>query len=438
MEKIIIDSLGMPTHMTPIKNRRQCVGDNTWVRHVVEVRDGSTPDEEFLFLKAGPREKIFFNPSECRAAIVTCGGLAPGLNTVIRSIVVELHYHYGVSEIWGVPKGYAGLNPASGLKPMVLTPDLVDDIHTEGGTILGSSRGWQDSGVMLDYMADQGINQLYTIGGDGTQRAATEMAHMARERGLNIAIIGVPKTIDNDVYYCDRTFGYLTAIDAARDVLEIAHVEAKGVDRGIGLVKLMGRDAGFIACGATVSSQKVNFTLIPELPFLLEGPDGFLAELERRMDRRDHALIVVAEGAGQEHFADQNLGEDASGNRRYGDIGYLLRDRIKAYFNEIGKPVEVKYINPSYIVRGIPANSEDGVLCDQLARNAVHAAMAGKTSCMVSFMNNRMVYVPLSMATGRKKRVDLTGPIWQAVLASTGQPQEFGLRMKSALGRADP
>ena len=423
MEKVQIQTLGPATHQTPIKNRRQCVSDEAWVRHVVELRDGEPSEEEALFPKAGPREKLFFEPATCRAAIVTCGGLAPGLNTVIRSLVVELYYHYGVSEIWGIPKGYAGLNPASRLEPIKLTPDLVDDIHTEGGTILGSSRGRQDNDVMLDYMQEQGINQLYTIGGDGTQRAATEMAERVQERGLNIAIIGIPKTIDNDVYYCDRTFGYLTAIDAARDVLEVAHVEAKGVDRGIGLVKLMGRDAGFIACGATVSSQKVNYTLIPEIPLVLDGANGFLAELEQRMDRRDHALIVVAEGAGQEHFNEQNTAKDASGNRRYGDIGHHLRDRIQSHFEGIDKPVEVKYINPSYIVRGIPANSEDGILCDQLARNAVHAAMAGKTSCMVSLMNNRMVYVPLSMATGRKKQVDLLGPIWQAVLASTGQGQ---------------
>lgn len=278
---------------------------------------------------------------------------------------------------------------------------------------------------MLDYMGRLGITQLYCIGGDGTLRAATEMADAIRQRGLDIAIIGIPKTIDNDVYYCDRTFGFDTAVDAAREVLEVAHVEAKGAERGIGLVKVMGRDAGFIACGATIASQKVNYTLIPEQSFELDGPKGFLTELERRMAARDHALIVVAEGAGQELFNETVDGKDASGNRRYGDIGYLLRDRIKDYFEERKSPVEIKYINPSYILRGIPANSEDGILCDQLARDAVHAGLAGKTSCMVSMINNRMVYVPLSMATGRKKYVDPCGPLWQSVLASTGQPSCF-------------
>jgi 6-phosphofructokinase 1 len=426
MQKITVDTLGPAARPTTLKNRAFYVQSNQWVRHCVDVIDDAVSPDEMLFEKAGPREKIFFDPAQSRAAIVTCGGLAPGLNNVIRSLVMELHYHYGVPSIWGIPKGFKGLNPAAGLAPLELTPDLVDDIHTEGGTILGSSRGRQDTNVMLDYMVEHGINQLYCIGGDGTMRAATEIARLVLERKLHIAIVGIPKTIDNDVFYCDRTFGFLSAVDEAQDVLEIAHVEAKGAERGIGLVKLMGRDAGFIACGATISSQKVNFTLIPELPFQLAGPNGFLAALERRMDERDHALIAIAEGAGQELFADKDLGEDASGNRRYGNIGLELRDRIRAYFKEIGKPVEVKYIDPSYIVRGIPANSEDGILCDQLARGAVHAAMAGKTACMVSYMNNRLVLVPLHMSVGQKKYVDLNGPLWQSVLAATGQPRTFG------------
>ncbi len=421
-----IARLGRAERDTPITNRKQFVNETTRVRHVVEIREDADDTEAYVFEKAGPRKRIFFDPNECRAAILTCGGLAPGLNNVIRSIVIELHFHYGVSSIWGIPKGYLGLNPAAGLEPIPLTPEMVDDIHTEGGTLLGSSRGRQDTAVMLDYMVKQGINQLYCIGGDGTLRAATEMAEEVQARGLHIAVIGIPKTIDNDVFYCDRTFGYLTAVDAARNVLEVAHVEAKGIDRGIGLVKVMGRDAGFIACGATIASQKVNFTLIPEVPFALDGANGFLAVLEQRMDARDHALIAVAEGAGQDLMTDAARGTDASGNQRYGDIGLFLSERINSHFDDIGKPVEVKYINPSYIVRGIPANSEDGILCDQLARDAVHAAMAGKTSCMVSFLNNRMVYVPLQLAVGRKKHVDLAGPLWQSVLASTGQPPAFG------------
>lgn len=417
-----VETLGEARHPSPITNRQQFVHAGTWVRYNVETVAG---EEELAFEKGGPRADIFFDPTRTRAAIVTCGGLAPGLNNVIRSIVTELHFHYRVSSILGIPKGYLGLNPASKLEPIPLTPAMVDNIHTEGGTILGSSRGRQDEYVMVDYLRDQSINLLFCIGGDGTLRAAAKISDAARERGLPLSVIGIPKTIDNDVYYCDRSFGYSTAVDKARDVLTVAHVEAKGANRGIGLVKLMGRDAGFIACGATVASQQVNYTLIPEVPFALHGPRGFLAHLAQRMDEREHALIAVAEGAGQDLFSEQNSGTDASGNRRYGDIGHLLRDRINEYFTSIGKPVEIKYINPSYIIRGVPADSEDSLLCDQLARDAVHAAMAGKTACQVSFLNNRVVYVPLTLAADRKKQVDLAGPLWQSVLASTGQPPLF-------------
>lgn len=421
MKNIPIQTLGPASIPSPVTYRESFVSDDSWIQFNVEVLNGIEPEDNVRFEKAGPRAQIYFAPAESRAAVVTCGGLSPGLNNVIRSLVTELHFHYGVPEIWGIRNGYMGLNPDKKLSPIVLSPALVDDIHTEGGTILGTSRGRQDTGRMVDYLEKNRITQLFCVGGDGTLRGAIEMAEEIRRRGLPIAIIGIPKTIDNDVYYCDRTFGFLTAVEAASDVIEIAHVEAKSAPRGIGLVKVMGRDAGFIACGTTISSQKVNFTLIPELNFDLEGPGGFLDHLTERMNRRDHAIVLVAEGAGQRFFDGEDMGTDASGNRRYGDIGLFLRERIDAHFKTIGKPVEVKYIDPSYIVRGIPANSEDSILCDQLARGAAHAAMAGKTDCMIANMHNRCVHVPLHMTVGRIKQVDLTGPIWPSVLAATGQ-----------------
>jgi 6-phosphofructokinase 1 len=426
MEWIHTDSLGEATLPSPITSRDAFVPEGEGVRYAVTLRQGAPVRPEWVFEAAGPRQRLFFDPAQSRAAVVTCGGLAPGLNNVIRSIVMECRFHYGVPEVLGIQKGYAGLNPASGWPPVSLDPAALDDIHTEGGTILGSSRGRQDTGVMVDFLVAQGITQLFCIGGDGTLRGATAIADEVQRRGLAIAVIGIPKTIDNDVMFCDRTFGFGSAVDAARDMLEVAHVEAKAAERGIGLVKLMGRDAGFIACGATIASQKVNYTLIPEVPFALHDEGGLLHVLEERMERRDHALIAVAEGAGQELMADRDWGTDASGNRRYGDIGLFLREQISAYFAERRKPVEVKYINPSYLVRGIPANSEDSILCDRLARDAVHAAMAGRTACMVSLINNRMALVPLQRVTGQKRTVDLCGPLWQSVLAATGQPMTFG------------
>ncbi len=429
IHRVPVAQLGPADRLSPLRGRRGADRASfvagAWVRGRVEMRDDLPAAEEIWFEKAGPREHIHFDPARCRAAIVTCGGLSPGLNNVIRSIFTELHFHYGVPEVLGIRHGYRGLVEDAAPGPLRLTAELVDDIHTEGGTLLGSSRGRPDPARALDYLAARGITQLFCVGGDGTQRGARELAEGALARGLDLAVVGIPKTIDNDVPYCDQTFGYSTAIAAARDVIEVAHVEAKGAVQGVGLVKLMGRDAGFIACGATVASQKVNFTLVPEQRIALDGPGGFLAALEARLDRRDHAIVVVAEGAGQEHFDAAVLGHDASGNRRYGDIGALLRERIVGHFRAVAKPVEVKYIDPSYMIRGIPANCDDGILCDQLARGAVHAAMAGCTGVMISCLNSCFIHVPIALAVGHKKRVDLNGPLWQSVLAATGQPAEF-------------
>lgn len=372
--------------------------------------------------KAGPREQIFFDPSIVRAAIVTCGGLCPGLNDVIRSAFFALSHNYGVPEVLGLRYGYRGLNPSYELEPIVLTRTIVDHIHYAGGTILGSSRGGQPTDVIVDCLEARGINLLLCIGGDGTQRGAHDIATEAMKRGLQIAVVGVPKTIDNDIQFVSRSFGYSTAIDKARDVLTCAHNEAKGAYNGIGLVKLMGRDSGFIACGATLASQEANFCLIPEVPFTLEGNTGFLAALEARIRRRSHALIVVAEGAGQEWLADQAPARDASGNKLHADVGSFLKQQIEAHFGRAGLDVNIKYMDPSYYVRGVAANSDDSLLCDQFARHAVHAAMAGKTDMVVGHWNDAFVHIPIALATGSRRKVEPEGELWKGVMASTGQP----------------
>jgi 6-phosphofructokinase 1 len=277
---------------------------------------------------------------------------------------------------------------------------------------------------MVDFLRDRQVNALFCIGGDGTLRGARAICEEVARQKLDIAVVGIPKTIDNDVLYCDRTFGYFTAIDKARDVLHLAHTEAKAAPRGIGLVKVMGRHAGFIACGATIVSQEVNFTLIPEVPLVLDGPRGFLAALEKRMNDRRHALIVVAEGAGQELF-EKTTGRDASGNVKLHDIGPHLKDRIAQYFTEKNQPVDIKYIDPSYIIRGVAANMADSLLCDQLARHAVHAALCGRTDLMIGLRHSAFIHVPLAMAVGQKRYVEPEGALWTNVLASTGQPPRF-------------
>ena len=396
------------------------VSDRDRVLDSAEIRDGETAARP-SFEKAGPRQKIFFEPSRTRAAIVTCGGLCPGLNNVIRSAFRELH-NYGVREVFGIRYGYQGLNPAAGaLPPIRLTDDMVDHIHEHGGTILGSSRGNQPVPAMVDFLQKERIDILLTVGGDGTQRGSREIAAEATKRGMPLAAVGIPKTIDNDIMYVSRTFGYTTAIDKAREVLTAAHAEARSYPNGIGLVRLMGRDSGFIAAGASLASQEVNFVLIPEVPFALDGEGGLLQTLKRRLARKGHAVVVVAEGAGQDLMGIHSAHRDASGNILHKDIGPFLRERIMEFFKAAGIPVNMKYLDPSYLIRGIPANSDDSILCDLFARNAVHAAMAGKTNVIVGHQNT-FIHVPTVLATQQRQKVNPEGVLWNSVLSATGQP----------------
>jgi len=390
------------------------------------VRDpASAQKEELEFELAGPREKLFFDPKNTCAGIVTCGGLCPGLNNVIRSIFLELHYAYGVKKVLGFRGGYQGLDPFKGKEPLVLTPEFVNRIHKEGGTVLGTSRGPVDISIAVDNLIRRGVNMIFTVGGDGTQRGGNALFQEARKRNYPLAVVGIPKTIDNDVAFVARTFGYLTAVSEASKVLHNAHNEAHSVENGIALVKLMGRHAGFVAAGATVASQDVNFALLPEVPFKLEGPNGFLTALKERILSRSHAVIVVAEGAGQDLFTVDELKKDDSGNVKSQDIGLFLRDRIEKYFKSENIPVVMRYIDPSYIVRSSAANSSDAILCDMFARNAVHAAMAGKTGLVIGYLHDRFIHVPIELLTSRKKSMDTDSYQWKAVHASTGQINQF-------------
>ncbi|NCA83498.1 MAG: ATP-dependent 6-phosphofructokinase [Opitutae bacterium] len=425
-----IRNLGPALHDSPISLNTICgdrignfVPDQIRIRHQVEIAPNSPPDHDTFFEKAGPRQKIFFDPRKTRAALVTCGGLCPGLNNVIRSAFLELHHNYGVREVLGIRHGFQGLT-AHAPPPLVLTTEGVDHIHRDGGTILSSSRGQQETGEMVDFLVSRGIDILLCVGGDGTQKGSHALAEEIARRKLPIAIVGVPKTIDNDIQFVRQTFGYFSAIESARAILDGAHCESKGAPNGIGLVKLMGRDSGFIAAGAAVASQEVNFVLVPEIPIRLDGPKGFLATLHRRMVARHHAVVVVAEGAGQDLMA-QDVGLDKSGNRKKADIGVFLRDRIQTYFKEKDTEVNLKYIDPSYIIRSVPANSQDARLCDGYARHAVHAAMAGKTDLIIGDWYSVYVHVPIPLAVAGRKKIDPESDLWHAVISATGQPQTW-------------
>jgi 6-phosphofructokinase 1 len=432
-EDFLVASLGKAGVLSPLKNNQRA--DSPIYKFVSEkerilydislenfttcLKTGETP---VSFEKAGPREHIFFEPAKTKVGIVTCGGLCPGLNNVIRSLVNELHYRYGISRVLGIKYGYEGLIPKYNHPLIELTPEMVNDIHLTGGTFLGSSRGDQDVEKMVDTLEIMNINVLFCIGGDGTLKGAHAIHQEIEKRKLKICIAGIPKTIDNDIDLIQKSFGFETAFSIANDIIRNAHNEASGAFNGIALVKLMGRDSGFIAANAALSIQEVNFVLIPEITFDLFGPRGFLKVLRKRLEERHHAVIVVAEGAGQEFFENVKSTKDASGNVKHQDIGLYLKEKISEEFKNKNFSHSIKYIDPSYIIRSAPANANDSKFCNLLAQNAVHGALSGKTDFVIGFWNNHFTLMPIPMVVAKRKKIDVESELWWNVLESTGQP----------------
>jgi len=426
-----ISTLGEAKISTPVQKRADGADGISFVsdenRVVIEIDDHQITrmlnEGQRLpcFELAGPRSKIFFDPSKLKCALVSCGGLCPGLNDIIRSIVLELHYGYGVRNIFGIRYGLQGFIARYGHDLIGLTPETVVNIHDRGGTMLGSSRGPQDINEIIDSLERMNIGLLFMIGGDGTLTAAGRIADTILDRGLKIGVVGVPKTIDNDIYMVSRSFGFDTAVDVATRAIISASNEAEGYPNGIGLIKLMGRHAGFIAATAVLAQQDVNFVLIPEVDFDLDGPGGLFAALEKRLVERKHAVVVVAEGAGQKFFEENNDERDASGNIKLKDIGVYLKAAIGAHFAAKGIEISIKYIDPSYMIRSLPASANDRVFCNFLGRNAVHAGMAGKTSMLIGHWNNQFVHVPMKLIAGKRKNVEPKGSLWRSALEATGQ-----------------
>jgi 6-phosphofructokinase 1 len=417
-----IPTLGEAKIPTPLTNQRFVDDKKPLILSLTseEMPELDSDSMSLPFEKAGPREKLYFDPSKTKCAIVTCGGLCPGLNDVIRSIVMKAHYQYGIRSVVGIRNGFRGFIPKYCYDVKVLTPDVVSNIHQFGGTILGSSRGEQSIDEIVDSLERMDINVLFVIGGDGTMRAAKRIMEEVKKRGCHISVIGVPKTIDNDINFISRSFGFETAVGKATEAIRSAHVEATCVRNGIGLVKLMGREAGFIAAQATLALQEVNFVLVPEQPFKLDGENGLLAAVERRVKTRGHAVIVCAEGAGQDllgvHAKDGYIG-----NPVLGDICTLLVHRIKKHFQDRNLEMELKFIDPSYLIRSVPATPVDSVYCGFLGQNAVHAAMAGKTGMVVTELKSSMVHLPLDLVTLRRRTLNIQSDYWCSVMDTTGQ-----------------
>lgn len=426
-----VDELGpckvlSPIHLSTEKEDYQAnyVEDGECIRYDIDhvMGEEELDCDRNLIQKAGPREHIYFNPKHVNAGICTCGGLCPGLNDVVRAIVRCLYNRYGVRRIRGIRFGFKGFFPDMGFDTMDLTPALVDDIHKTGGSFLGTSRGGGDRVMdIVDAIEALNMNMLFIIGGDGTQRGALEVAEEIEKRGLRVAIVGVPKTVDNDLVFIQRSFGFDTAVQKATEAVSAAHMEARSHINGIGLIKLMGRESGFIATATALASHEANFCLIPEVPFDLEGSEGLLASLEDRIRESHHAVIIVAEGAGQNHLNATNE-KDASGNKKLGDIGVFLRDRINEYFKKRNIHINLKYIDPSYQIRSAPAAPTDSIYCERLGNNAVHAAMAGKTKIVIGLVHDKYVHLPMRLVIARRNTVNPDGSLWRDAMDSTGQP----------------
>ena len=417
-----VEKLGVNKIPSPY-SKGKFVNDDARIAYDSEVSElekyASNLDELPSFEMAGPREKIFHDPAWSKAAIMTAGGLCPGLNDVIKGLTCTLKLHYKVPMVYGIRYGCRGLIPDFNLEPMVLTPENVDNLHEYGGTILGSSRGRQDEERMVDTLVRMNINVLFCIGGDGTLRCAHDVAMIIKKRKLSISVIGIPKTIDNDICAIDKSFGFETAVYATNEVITAAHNESKGAYNGVGLIKVMGRDSGFIAAYATLANSHVNYCIVPEENIALEGgDDSLLGHLKNRLKDKGHAVILVAEGAGQEFF-DGEKDKDASGNALHKDIGVFLKSKIKSYFKEHNTEVNVKYFDPSYMIRSTPAYGTDAVFCMMLAQNAVHAAMSGRSDIVIGHWNDRFTHVPIVLATRKRKKIDLHGAIWNGVKSIT-------------------
>ncbi|MCL2609223.1 MAG: ATP-dependent 6-phosphofructokinase [Treponema sp.] len=416
--------ISSPIEMATSRNEgiANYIADDQFVRLDTLVEGADGVGEAQLLQRAGPRQLIYFSPAHVHAGIVSCGGLCPGINDVIRAVVRCLWYRYGVKRISGISYGYKGFLPELQYPVIPLTPEAVDDIHKLGGTFLGSSRGGgNETAKIVDAIERLNLNVLFTIGGDGTQHGALAIANEIEKRRLKIAIIGIPKTVDNDFFIIDRSFGFNTAVERAKEVVSAAHMEADSAINGIGLVKVMGRESGFIATCTALASHEVNFVLIPEVHFDLEGSNGFLYHLEQRLLGRQHAVIIVAEGAMQDTLMTRHE-TDASGNLKLADVGTYLRDRIIAHFKEREIEINLKYIDPSYVIRSSPANAADSIYCERLGNAAAHAAMAGKNKVIIGLVNNKYVHLPIQAAIAQRRHVDPEGNLWRDALDATHQP----------------
>lgn len=401
---------------SPFVERGDFVSDDDRILLSIVEKAGRERGEDRA-LRAGARETIYFDPKDTTAAIVTCGGLCPGLNDVVRSVVHKLS-DYGVPEdrVLGVRYGFGGFFSKDD-RPVYLTRKSVEDVHLRGGTVLGTSRGGTDVGKIVQRLSLWGVDHLYVIGGNGSHAGAAAIRDELVANDVDCAVVCVPKTIDNDIEIVDKTFGFDTAVEESQRALLAAKVEASSARRGVGIVKLMGRQSGFIATQASMASGVVDLCIVPEVEFdvgrVAEYVDDVLAS-------KGHAVVCVAEGAFQ--GVESTAEKDASGNPVLRDAGKFLKTELAARVRD----VDVKYIDPSYMIRSTPANSGDRILCKVLGHSAVHAAFSGYTGVTVGLVNGHYALLPIERVIEHTRRVDPNGQEWRRLRASNGQPDLSG------------
>lgn len=373
-------------------------------------------------VRANACRHIWWEPSQVKAAVVTCGGLCPGLNSIIRGVTKCLWNEYGVKEILGIMNGYNGLSQPELHHPCKLTPDAVGEIHMKGGSVIKAARGGFDAELICDKLEKLGINMIFLVGGDGTQFAGNLLCIAAQKRGLSVSIIGIPKSIDNDVLYFDKTFGFETAVAAAADVIRSAWVEASSCNNGVGIVKLMGRDSGYVAMHASIASDIVDLCLIPEVKVKMED---VLAHVDATLAQKNFMVIAVAEGSGQEHVGTGQV--DATGHPVYGDIGIFLKQAVNQHI--AAKGGRSFYIDPSYIIRSGPIGPNDHIYCCRLANDAVHTAMRGYSGVCVGAIHNIICMLPSKLIAQGKRQVRIHSSSWQGCVTNCNMPCSLaGLR----------
>ena len=385
---------------------------------------GMSGPQPLSFEMAGPRRNLYFDPRNTRCAIVTCGGLCPGINDVIRAIVMTASQVYNIPSVLGVRFGFQGFLNASDeeLGVVELTPDRVCHIHEFGGSILGSTYGYggQTPKDIVNALERLNVNVLFAIGGDGTMHNALELQQEVARRGRKLSIIGFPRTIDNDIAFIPQSFGFETAVSKATEAIRCAYTEASSLPNGIGIVKIMGRQSGFIAANAALTFRNVNFVLVPEVPFSITGEKGIVPAVEQVLRQHGEAVIVVAEGVGP-NVVDGPYPQD------YGDgVVNAIRSAIKKHMAAKGIDCTIKYIDPSYMIRAVPAAANDRRYCGFLGQHGVHAAMAGKTGMAVAKMRDKFVHLPLDLVT-RRRRLSTSSDLWRSVLEMTGQGDSMGM-----------